>query len=217
MSSDPNVIEETEDLRVKLKIDMDADQPYDDGSPPIVRIDARRFETSRYSTGSYVEHIDTSGRNKRADGGVEAAIERWGTPSSDDWDKVEIYLRAWHGVTKIDTYRSDDYWYIAYDSADWREYVGFGAYTEKPMPYAAEDFLGELKAWINGETYGYILERRVHVYQDQRRHSAVEPYFETAESEYDDWEEIESCWGFYGYEYAEEEAKMAFDAAKEKL
>jgi len=207
-----DILEENNNYRVSLEYDLYPDQPYDDGGWPIVRIGSSRY-TWRDSD---MEHVDSSGRNRRADDSVEKAIRKWGTPSSNDWPLVEKFLRAYLGVTQVHTYRSDDYWYVAYDSADWREYAGFTddmRADDGYWPYRGANPLTEWKAWINGEVYFYTVERKVHVYQDQRRHGPGT--FETVSTEFDEWEHVDSCGGFYGYDYAREAALEAFHDAQE--
>ena len=61
----------------------------------------------------------------------------------------------------------------------------------------------EYEAWADGDVYGYVIEQRA----DWQRtlHDGTD---ETREG----WESIESCWGFFGRDYAEEQAHDAFKA-----
>lgn len=52
-----------------------------------------------------------------------------------------------------------------------------------------EGIVSEYGRWMNGECYGYVIE--------------------------DDGTNLDSCWGFIGYEYAEEEAKRAAENCAE--
>jgi hypothetical protein len=47
--------------------------------------------------------------------------------------------------------------------------------------------------WLAGDVYGYVIEKRNHCTQCQ----------------HDEYEEVDSCWGFYGVETAEQEAEQA--------
>jgi len=99
-------------FRVRLVLDEFADEPYDDGASPLLRLE--------YRHGYRAEHVMTGSRPADADGCVEAAAERWGT----DFELLEKYLRAYHGATKVETWHSGDYWYVTYDPAAWREWAG---------------------------------------------------------------------------------------------
>jgi len=190
--SDDSILKENENYRVRLVCDEYAEKPHDDCSAPVLRIEPAR-----------AEHVDDGGRPHYSDDAVEDAVNRWGGPDSDGWKYVEKFLRAYLGVTRIDTYYSGNYWYAAYDSADWREYTGVPAGS-------AENFLAEWRAWIEGEVYGYVVERKVHVEQT-RAVSVSGDLVREEESEYDEWEETDSCWGYYGYEWAKQNALEAFN------
>lgn len=62
-------------------------------------------------------------------------------------------------------------------------------------------FVETLGQWMNGEVYGWIVEEKVHgtrVYDSGK-----------ASEEFDEWDEVDSCWGCLGYDYAQEAAKEA--------
>jgi len=192
------VLEERGDRRVRLVTEEGPEEPYDDGQSPLLRIDLVGY-TPR------AEHIQVGSlRPTDADEQIEEAARRWGGPNNRDWAKFEKYLRAYHGVTQIETYWSETYWYVTYDSTPWREAVGANAGSAS---------LEEYKAWCEGEVYGYVIEKQVTWH-------AVNPVTDDPEyAEYPDrtsWEEIPddgSCWGFYGRGYAEDQAKLAFEDA----
>lgn len=69
-----------------------------------------------------------------------------------------------------------------------KEYLDFGYSMRKALYHARRCAQGEIEtwnAWCDGEVYGYIVT-------------------DTATGE-----TVDSCWGFYGEKYAEEEAKSA--------
>jgi hypothetical protein len=71
-------------------------------------------------------------------------------------------------------------------------------------------FLSELAKWMNGEVYGYIVERRVtgkKVYDDD----VAEP------EDFEEWVEEEdgSCWGHIGFDWAVQAAKTALGIEEE--
>lgn len=66
-------------------------------------------------------------------------------------------------------------------------------------------FVETLGQWMNGEVYGYVVERRV---------SGTKSYDEDdlEDEEFEEWVEDEDdygCWGIIGYDWAEEAAKAA--------
>lgn len=168
--SHSEILETTEDgrFRVRLVADEYPDEPYDDGQSPLMRLDSTGY-------GWRAEHIMATGRPLDADSYVEAAAERWG----DDFDLLEKYLRAYHGVTKVETWHSGSYWYVTYDPAGWREHTG--------APEGSVD-MSEYRAWCEGDVWGYVVEKRVTWRTD-------DPGYPDEER----WEDTdESCWGFYG-------------------
>jgi hypothetical protein len=177
-------IETSGNYRVQLVIDEAAGEPYDDGGAPIMRLE--------YQGGYWhAEHVDSGGRPHDGDGRIEEAAQRWGT----DFDLLEKYLRAYHGTTKLQTWHSGDYWYLAYDTAPWRDYTGARADL-----IAGEDLMAEYRAYAEGDVWGYVVERQVTWHAD----------------DYDDrdsWEPVDSCWGFYGHDYARQSALEALASA----
>lgn len=65
---------------------------------------------------------------------------------------------------------------------------------------AIEGEIREYRAWAEGDVWGYVIERIVD--WDRR----------DGEGSMTTWEHVDSCWGFIGYEYAEQEAKEQFAA-----
>lgn len=60
----------------------------------------------------------------------------------------------------------------------------------------------EYRAWAEGDVHGYVIEERVTwVPADPIRHPL---------GSLDTWVQVDSCWGFYGHGYAEDEARAAF-------
>ena len=178
------ILETRGDWRVLLVLDECADEPYDDGQSPLLRLDRTSYERSLAA-----EHVMATGRPLDDDGKIEYAARHWDvTPASDDWRLFEKYLRAWYGTTQIETWHSGDYWYVTYDTARWQEYAQGG-----PGREPAKIDMDEYRAWCEGENYGWVLEKRVHWHTS-------DPDFEDR----DDWEHADSCFGYYGRDYAEE-------------
>jgi hypothetical protein len=170
--------------RVQLIADEYADEPYDDGQSPLLRL-----ETTGY--GVRAEHVMATGRPVDDDARIEEAAQHWATtPADSDWPKFEKYLRAYYGVTVIETWNSGSYWYVTYDPARWREYAG--------APAGSVD-MSEYRAWCEGDVWGYAVERNVTWHRDDDPDTAMHT-----------WETEDSCAGFYGRDYAEEEALRAY-------
>jgi hypothetical protein len=169
--------------RARLVLDEDAGERYDDGASPLLRIDS----------GARATHVMATGRPLDADETVEQAISYWHTtPGDSNWRLIERYLRAFHGVTQIETWHSGSYWYVTYDSAAWREYAG--------APPGSAD-MSEYRAWCEGDVWGWVVEKLV---LWTTADAAVSPAFK------DEWEHVNSCWGYYGNgEYLKQCAREA--------
>lgn len=134
-----------------------------------------------------------------------ADIDADGGPLADGWvyfmqrhndsDAVELFerwARVFHGaVTLYDTpYRGpNSVWYLTADDQ-----------REVPDPMACiRGERDEYRAWAEGDVYGYVIEREV----TWRRTDVPSVEMTT-------WELGDSCYGFYGYEYAVEAAREAW-------
>jgi hypothetical protein len=180
--------------RVKLIADEDASEPYDDGQSPLLR-----FNVTSY--GTRAEHIMDTGRPTDDDARIEEAAQRWGSPSGHDFQLFEKYLRAYYSTAKIETWNSGNYWYVTYDTAAWREYIGVPASDTVSWlaSHSASINMDEYKAWCEGDCWGYAVERNVTWRRDDEPGTTMQT-----------WEEEDSCWGYYGSDYAREEALRAF-------
>lgn len=183
------ILKEQDGLRVRLAADENADEPYDDWQSPLLRL--------RYNGvhGWQAEHVVVGSRPTGCDTRIEEAAARWG----GELHLLGKYLRAYHGTKVVRQWSSDDYTYITYDTEQWREYIGFPVGSELPGSYEASVNLDEYRAWCEGDVYGYIIEREITWVGRENI-----PDIMTT------WEEVESCWGFYGWEQAEESAAEAF-------
>lgn len=192
------VLETRGGYRVRLALDEDAQEPDDDGQSPLLRIDPGRLCT-------VTAHVSPGSRPHDLDERVEqAAAHLFDTYRQAKAQEIlGRWLRAYLGVTATEWYWSDSYWYVTYDSADWRAWAG--------APEGSVD-MSDYRAWVNGEVYGYVIEKQI-------TWRAVNPVTDDpAYAEYPDrvtWEEIEdggSSWGYYGHEWAEQAAREAFEA-----
>jgi hypothetical protein len=198
------IIKEENGLRVSLMRGEYPDEPYDDGQPPLIRIDRGYGYGGRSAEHIMIGSMRPTGDDSR----IEEAAARWaGEP-----DKFEKYVRAYHGATQVKWYgptQSTDYTYVTYDTPAWRKAVGIAG---GPVPGRIVN-MDEYIAYLEGEVYVYVVEREVHVKSKKDIHVNGEP-LRTEESEYDEWEHVDSCGGFYGEEYAKEAALEALDYAR---
>lgn len=84
---------------------------------------------------------------------------------------------------------------LIYDSPETREMTG------APLDSIADQLAGEAEeyaAWGRGDVFGYVVERK-----------------DNGDEDADDWTTVDSCWGFIGDNYAEQEALRALTDAIE--
>lgn len=193
MSDYSETVEENDNYRVRLEIDDSGEKPYDEGAVPIL---SRPF---RYGNWEAV--------NDAADeftGLLNALYERF------EEEQIERFLRIFLGAYSVRWESSENCRYVAFDTAAWREKVGLSDewldHHEMDRDALAEGSLSEVISWANGEVYGYIVERKLTTYTTYKDAETGET---VKEVESEEWDQIDSCWGFYGHEYAEQEAKQA--------
>lgn len=134
-------------------------------------------------------------------------IDENGGPLQHGWDHFahrengdELFMR-WarmaHGAVIVQDSPHDgprSFWYLM---------PGGMAEVADPLEFLAVE-IREYRSWAEGDVYGHVIERSV---TWQRT--------ETAESEtMITWEEVDSCWGLVGREYAEGEARQSFEPYK---
>ena len=188
--NDYDVVEASDDgnYRVRLVADDYIEQPYDETGPLVLRI------MSGWSPSSTAEVLAGDHGNGEAEA-VSRALEHFGSPSDREFRKFEKWARAFLGTRYIDTWYSDGYrgWYVALDSAAWRAMVGQADDYVRPD---GSSYLSEWEAWATGDVYGYVVERRVVQETVTRDLDGKEISRDTHPA----WEEVDSCWGFYGYD-----------------
>lgn len=174
-------------FRAKVMRDEYPNEPEHDYGCPLIQVDSRGY--------GYDVRLMGYGSESRKNDGIpdaELALSRF-VAEYGLWDGVEVfnrYLRAFHGgsadMRSIDNY--SDYYYVTYDTRAMREFWG---QTGEMLETSAPE-MSEWSAWIEGDVYGIEVERAVSFDED---------------GEPDDWEsEDHSVWGFYGEQYAKEEA-----------
>lgn len=130
------------------------------------------------------------------------------------------YLKIFHNVDAYPVYKFE-HGNVALSTRDFGDrwdsgmigwaYIKPGAETWEGMePHKViVSYLESLAMWMNGEVYGYIVERRV---------TGTKTYNDgTPSEEFEEWvdDDEDSCWGILGYEWAEKEAKMALGIKEE--
>ena len=82
---------------------------------------------------------------------------------------------------------------------------------------AAEELIKTWNQYLSGDVWGYIIKKSNIVYSISKEkfdRLLFENDLSTLESEFDiedEWEEVYSCWGFYGQDAVIEEAKLIID------
>jgi hypothetical protein len=173
--------------RVRLISDEYPSEPDYDGQSPLLRLE--------YRNGWRAEHVMAAGRPLDDDAAIEAAAARGGS----DFRVLEKYLRAFYGMREMETWHGSDCWYVTYDTARWRAYIGFPADAEARHLTS----MSEWQAYCLGDVWLYKVERNITWRQDGDPDTTMQT-----------WETVEgcACGGFYGRECAEEAALEAFDA-----
>lgn len=127
------------------------------------------------------------------------------------------YLKIFHGITALPVYKyehsgvalSTGSFLGRAQHAEWDSGMIGWAYirpdAERWPDMDEEAILSgsveELGKWMNGEVYGWIVEEKVtgtKVYDGDQD-----------DEEFAEWTEGDSCWGFIGYDYAQEAAREA--------
>jgi hypothetical protein len=109
-----------------------------------------------------------------------------------DRDLFGRYLRMFHGVTTIVVATNGQTDVLIFDTADFRRHVGM---TATPADLTGER--DEWQAWLDGEVYGVIIERR---------RTGTTTWDDNTITAVERWQEVESVWGMYGRTHAVEEA-----------
>lgn len=211
------ILDAAGDFRVIIENDdASPDKPYFDGGSPLLRFEYRYYPWSCEQETEITSYV--------VDSSIIEAAERFG--AGRERKMFERYLRIFHGATTIVWHESRDYLYCTFDTAAWREAMGLTPEHLAKHPDIELADMDEFIAWLNGEVYGYAVQRReVHV---QGRHEAAAreelgnvaydavmaraSELAAAEDSYE-WETVDSCSGFYGYtDYLKGEALAAFKA-----
>ncbi|QFG12151.1 Hypothetical Protein OBI_RACECAR_312 [Arthrobacter phage Racecar] len=205
---DMDIIKQNDNYRVRLELDEYPEKPYDDGATPILSREFGNYYGSRWEAVNK-QGEDLADELNALAGRIQRELEE---------EVIERYLRIFHGAYSVTFDSSENCRYVSFDTADWREKMGLtDEYMEKvgkdvlDPSTLSEGSLKEVMAWANGDVYGIIVEKLLITfksYHDPETNASVK------EEDGEEWVEVEdgSVWGFYGREYAEEEAVRMFDA-----
>ena len=139
-------------------------------------------------------------------------VDADGGPLQDGWDRftadyaskdrvVEVFTRwarIFHGTTVVEDRPHDGSWSLWYITPEKL------AETTWPAEKAIEAEIKEYRMWAEGEVYGCIIEKAV-------GWSRLDKKVDIRVT----WEEVDSCWGLVGREYAESFAREEFGPYRE--
>lgn len=137
-------------------------------------------------------------------------VDKDGGPLQDGWDRVsgrddavDVFTRwakIFHGAVVIEDRPHDGAWSIWYMTAENQ------AQIVTPAEEAVRLEIEEYRLWAEGEVYGYVIEKDVtRIPRDAEDRDDPDVDDETRE-----WEDVESCWGYIGRDYATTMAREAF-------
>lgn len=178
--------------RVVIVTDTDAHAPDGDFFGSVYRLEG--------------SSVDTMGQRYRAtEDHADEIRDAWG--HFGDLELVGRYLKMFHDIVGFDWIDLGGRTFINVvtpaDLETWG-YADLETYRrDTGRACATYGNLVEWEAWAEGEVYGYMVQRVVTWTPDTDQ---LEPR--------DEWEDTDdACFGFYGYDYAEEMAREALAAA----
>lgn len=186
---------ETGDFRVHLYVDEDAGPLDDQGDflPFVAQVES-----------SWAHHRGYAAAGNQWSDGIDAADISRAWAYYRDAEKVERWLRICHGVVGIETW-SDRYgnWWFAIATDKWvRESVGDPERVAEVLAHTAQF----VQDWAEGNVYGWEVERKQ---TGSIRKTFDNPARGTYLDRFEEWEEVDSCWGYVGDEWAKENALEA--------
>lgn len=193
--ADPQVIEERDEYRAVIIRDEYPLEPDHDGQGYVFRV-----EHWGYRWQEELVHKDYG--NPEPAFSLAEALDRFGT----DWQMVERYLRMFHDVVAFDYadfHRSGPTYVLVVTRAQVEEW----GLTD--VSKAAEGTLGIWEAWATGDTWAYVIERRM-VTEHRTLQGEVVTTTET-------WMEEDRLYGYYGEDDATESALHALDDFEPKV
>lgn len=184
-------------FRARVMRDEYPDEPYNDFGCPVFRLDVAAYPVRVEYTGY--------GRESWMNDGIpdaEFALSKFMAEHGrhEGFEVFDRWLRIFHGGSAVSWsgYGYSDYIYVAYDTRAMREFWG---QTGERLETSAPE-LEEWRNYVEGEVYGFTIDHACSFDED---------------GDPDDWSELDSCWGFYGEEYARSEALMCLNHAIEAI
>lgn len=195
MSDYTETIVESEDRRARIVLDEYADEPFCDHEAPIFRVLMNPWSARVENTGYGTDVSDV-------EGALAELVRRHGW--SDGIDVFTRWVRAFHDGT-VSSW-SSPYDSTVYVSALTRQhYTGeWGNPAAEPVP---DPDMSEWIAYMEGDVWGVVVEERV-LTHTTITDAATGALLDDEDSE--GWREVESCWGFYGRDNAEQQAAEMF-------
>jgi hypothetical protein len=137
-------------------------------------------------------------------------IDPTGGPLQDGWDRVadrddavEVFTRwarIFHGAVVVEDRPDQGPWALWYMTP--AQIAEIGNTPDEAIRIEIEEY----RAWAAGDVWGYVIQEAVGW---QRSDGGVGVLVTQ--------EDVESCWGYIGREYAEGEARRAFEAYEKEV
>lgn len=199
MSDYDTIIEERGEYRAKTVLDRYPHEPEFDNGCPVLQVEPSGWGGGTVSfTGYGRDSYNLDGIDVSAEDALQHFVSEFG------WGKgIEVFTRyvaIYHGGQVV-----------THVGRGWREPT-YVAYTTEKMarvawgqsePYLLTADISEWAAYVEGDVYGVVIERKVNLFTEV---TTTEGDLVRHEED-EDWEEVESCWGYYGEKYAEQAAR----------
>lgn len=146
-----DVIEQADDLRVRVVVDTNPVPPYDEGRSPMLKL-----HRGGWLGNWFVDYVTHLGGYQPAE--MTSILVAANRIAGDKPQLFERWLRIFCGATAIEWYDSrddgGDWLYVTFDTADWR--------THHHLPHGRDSgvSLADWRAYCRGEVYGWVIERR---------------------------------------------------------
>ena len=207
--------------KIRIREDEDADSPDDWGDDSLFLVyDHRQFSVKRegFNVESiyrwmYAKEVVEFGDD--VDGNYQEEVDGYSELNNYFIFKVEAYIHS--GVSlSLFTGTKQCIWdssVSGYILASKSEFDNLETATN-----AAERLIETWNQYLSGDVWGFIIEKPNTTYSISKEkfdRLKFENDLATLEQEFDiedEWEEVNSCWGFYGQDAAIDEAKSVIDS-----
>lgn len=196
--------ERVESLRVHIYGDDNPSHLNDyDTFPYTVRVSGRWSSSAEVMTGACYS------------GDLDESHVRWAWTEYLDDEKVIAYLKKEHGAIDVEARqlsRDGDRWYLIATPDFAARTMGITELTDQSRTFiraALEIDALTMSEWCEGSVYRWKLERE---------RSGKKVYDDDGEEEpFTEWEAIESCGDYIGWDHVETEAREAMALAEEEI